>query len=460
MKSIRTDVLAAGVCLLALTVLAVPAAAELPFGVKPQEIEVAFSVTPEPDLQVGIGEGHFPGPDDNKPNKRWGIKIGEINYRLKFWNVGAEGGSSGYLLWKKNYADAVLQVSWEPETAGYVNGPAEDIKSPITGKIMRNTWHVEAATAMPEFGTKTYSLRFTGGPNGAFTEVAPYKGRNPVTGRVINGKKVEIVPSGGHGEFGEPIQSDVPSSTQPFFGWETEFDESEAIYAVLISGTARIQQFASSESTADAYGNRPVDPGGGISFIPNKKTLVKVGNQIATGPDTRVVLHFPDNSEFRVKSNTIIQVVDGGIILRVGDTRVNLQKQGKKFEVHTPTAVTGPLGTIFVVSVAKDGSSSFHLIEGKLATSDRAGKKQVKTSAGESISADRGGLGDKRRFDVAALEREWASGWEIAEKSGALSAETQVAAAAAVCIAVAAVVLLKARARKRRSNLPVEAEES
>ncbi len=291
-------------------------------------------------------------------------------------------------------------------------------------------------------------LHFAGGPNGTFTEVAPYREKRAVTGRVINGNRVQIVPSGGRGEFGEPIESQISSSTQPFFGWDTEFDESTSIYATLISGSARIQQQASSESSDDAYTSHPVDPGGGAPFAPNKKTLVKVGNQIVTGPDTRVVLHFPDGSDFRIKSNTIVQIVDGGMILKVGGARFNLQKQGKQFHVTTPTAIIGIMGTVFVVNVDKDGSSRSELIEGRLLTKDVKGRRSVKTVAGESLTADRSGLGEKQKFDIGAVEKEWASGWEM-ETSGKTM---PVAALVALCVAAVLVALLLARLRRKRSK--------
>ncbi len=392
-----------------------PAGAEVPFGVKPQQVEVAFTVLPEEPLQVGIGDNNLPGPDDNKPNKRWGIQISEVNYHLTFWNVGAEGGTSGMLFWKKNYADATLTVNWEVKTAGFANGPAEDIKSPFTGETMHNTWHMEPATNMPEFDNRVYRLQFTGGPNGTFTELAPYQGKQAVTGRVINGKKIEITPGNATGELGSLLESDISTSIQPFFGWDAEIDEANSIYAVLLSGSARVQQWTSMEDTNDWHGSRPMDPGDGVTLSLNKKSLIKVDNQIVTGPNTRVVLKYPDGSEFRIKSNTIVQVVNGGLIVRVGDSRFNLQQQGKKFELITPTSVCGVLGTTFVVHVNKDGSSAIQLIEGKLETANREGTSKTLLNTGESITGTNQGLSPKSKFDIAAVEKEWATGWEYEE---------------------------------------------
>lgn len=429
----------------------VPANAEVPYGVKPQQVEVSFTVVPEDNLQVGIGDNNLPGPDDNKPNKRWGIQIAEINYQLSFWNVGAEGGTSGMLFWKKNYADATLTVSWEPKTAGFANGPAEDIKSPITGEVMHNTWHMEPATNMPEFDNRVYKLQFTGGPNGTFTELPPYQGERALTGRVIKGKKVEITPGNASGELGGLIESELSGSTQPFFGWDAEIDEENQIYAVLLSGSARIQKWSNSEATEDWMGSRPMDPGDGVPMPLDKKTLVVVGNQIVTGPNTRVLMKFMDGSEFRIKSNTIVQVADGGLILRVGDTRFNLQKQGKEFNVVTPTAVVGVLGTTFVVHVDEDGGSTIQLVEGTLDTADTNKTGKVLLQAGESISGSKQGLGQKNKFDVAAIEKEWAEGWDYEEAAAESDTPWLLYGGAALLLLLAVFLIMRL---KRKAQAP------
>lgn len=277
---------------------------------------------------------------------------------------------------------------------------------------MHNTWHMEPATQMPEFDNRVYKLQFTGGPNGTFTELPPYQGEQALTGRVIKGKKIEIMPGNARGELGGPIESEISSSVQPFFGWDAEIDEENQIYAVLLSGSARIQQVSNSEEADNWIGSRPMDPGDGVPMPLDKKTLVVVGNQIVTAPNTRVLMKFMDGSEFRIKSNTIVQVVHGGLVVRVGDTRVNLQKQGKEFNVVTPTTVAGVLGTTFVVHVEEDGSSNIQLVEGTLDTADQNKTSKVLLQAGESISGTKQGLGQKSKFDVAAVEKEWAEGWD------------------------------------------------
>lgn len=442
-----------GVVLLVFLLFTVlPANAEVPFGVKPQQVEVTFTVVPEDGLQVGMGENGEPGPDDNKPNKHWGIKIGEINYHLTFWNVGAEGGTSGWLFWKKNYGDASLTVNWDAESAGFVNGSAEDIKSPLTGETLHNTWHIEPASKIPEFNSREYHLKFSGGPNGTFTEVAPFKHERPVTGRVINGKKVELDPSGAPGELGLPMDSEISPYVQPFFGWDLEFDEENSITAVLLSGSATISQLSSNEATDDWIGSRPVDSGDGIPLVSGKPTLVKVNNQISTGPNTRVLLKFPDGSEFRIKSNTIVQVADGGLVIRVGDTRFSLQKQGKEFNVVTPTTVCGVLGTTFVVHVDQDGKSTVQLVEGQVKTASKQGGTEVVLNAGESISGTNQGLSDKQKFDVAAVEKEWASGWEYNNEAVTGSTARWVLyAGAALVVLLAAGLIIRSRKQGKTS---------
>lgn len=255
-----------------------------------------------------------------------------------------------------------------------------------------------------------------------------------------------------------PAQAEVPygvqpqqaeTSVQPFFGWDVEFDEANSITAVLLSGSATIIQLSSSESTDDWMGTRLVDPGDAIQLTANKVNLVKVNNQISTGPNTRVLLKFPDGSEFRIKSYTIVQIADGGLILRVGDTRFNLQKQGKKFDVVTPTTVCGVLGTTFVVHVSEDGSSTVQLIEGQVQTAPKVGGSEVLLNPGESITSTSQGLGEKAPFNVAAVEKEWAEGWDRTENGSGNPVTWLVYAGGLLVVLLAAYLLLRLRRKSK-----------
>ncbi len=82
---------------------------------------------------------------------------------------------------------------------------------------------------------------------------------------------------------------------------------------------------------------------------------ISVQDMIRTGKQSRAEIVFPDGTVFRLKSNTIMTLVAGGVKVQVGEAWFNLRKQGKRFRVVTPTTACGPLGTSGIVTYTQDG---------------------------------------------------------------------------------------------------------
>jgi tetratricopeptide (TPR) repeat protein len=110
---------------------------------------------------------------------------------------------------------------------------------------------------------------------------------------------------------------------------------------------------------------------------------VTIQDMIRSGDKTRANLVFPDGSLFRLKSNTVLTLVSGGVKLKVGELWFNLRKQGKRFRVVTPTTVCGVLGTSGIVTTTSDGVTIVKLVKGKLEVSNQAGKGRIILKSGQ-----------------------------------------------------------------------------
>lgn len=113
------------------------------------------------------------------------------------------------------------------------------------------------------------------------------------------------------------------------------------------------------------------------------------GNEIRTGANGNVLLEFLDNSRLLLQKNSHLiferQSVysNSGILnarMRLLRGRVETvinpeQKNGTRFEIHTPAAITGVRGTQFRVAMESDQQTGrTEVISGKVAVSGTAGK--------------------------------------------------------------------------------------
>lgn len=115
---------------------------------------------------------------------------------------------------------------------------------------------------------------------------------------------------------------------------------------------------------------------------------IVIGDRLISGPETRGNLSFPDGSVFRLKSNTTLELINEGVKLTVGEAMFQLQKQGRDFQVVTPSSVCGVLGTIFDVNVDGNGKSRVRVFEGIVDVRSREDqKRQTLLRAGQMIES-------------------------------------------------------------------------
>lgn len=148
--------------------------------------------------------------------------------------------------------------------------------------------------------------------------------------------------------------------------------------------------------------------GGGMETVEvDALDFLRINDKVKTGEDTRAVISWPDGSVFKLKSNTILTILGGGLQIQVGEAWYNLQKQGSTFQVVTPTSVCGVLGTTFSVSVAKNGDSTISLYEGKLQITDKDNKNPVTLNAGEKLKSDSTGLSTPQKLTAKETSDNW-----------------------------------------------------
>jgi len=175
-------------------------------------------------------------------------------------------------------------------------------------------------------------------------------------------------------------------------------------------------------------------PGYGLSGFPVKMTVtpsnafagfpadvptaVTINDKIKTEDNTRVELKFPDGSIFRIKSGTILTLMNGGINLQVGDAWFNLQKQGTTFQIVTPTGNTGVFGTEFSISVDSSGNSAVLLYKGTVQVSDTKGTSTVTLNAGQKILTSASGLSKPVTLSTSETEDAWEASFANMDSAG------------------------------------------
>ena len=143
---------------------------------------------------------------------------------------------------------------------------------------------------------------------------------------------------------------------------------------------------------------------------------VTIQDMLRTEGETRGELKFPDGSLFRLKSNTTLTLVSGGVKLKVGETWFNLRKQGRRFQVVTPTTVCGVLGTTFDVNVDRFGHTKVRVFRGIVSVRAQMDqrRRQLVLQRGMMTSVrDKSATADKpERFNPQKVERTMQKEWD------------------------------------------------
>jgi len=155
--------------------------------------------------------------------------------------------------------------------------------------------------------------------------------------------------------------------------------------AVWAQGTLRV---------LSVHGNVAWKAAAGRAFIPvaaSNQQVIRVGDELRTGPDADITLQVPDGSYMVVSENSKFTVEDywsGNLKsimnLMVGRVRFYIKKLGGQpnpYSVTTPTALIAVRGTIFDVIVDSDKNTEVQCMEGQV---------KVENIAGDEVILDRG----------------------------------------------------------------------
>ncbi len=102
---------------------------------------------------------------------------------------------------------------------------------------------------------------------------------------------------------------------------------------------------------------------------------VKVGYMVRTEGDSRAEIRMADGSIYRAKGDSVFTLMDWGITMQVGDLWLILPTRQSTFQVVSPTAICGVLGTNFDVRVDRFGQTQVRVFSGIVSTKAREDKR-------------------------------------------------------------------------------------
>jgi hypothetical protein len=120
------------------------------------------------------------------------------------------------------------------------------------------------------------------------------------------------------------------------------------------------------------------------------------GDTIVLKPNTEIMIDYPNG-------NTSKEKVLAGSVKAI----IIKKDQDASLEIDMDEAVCEVKGTTLVLEATTD-KSKLKVIEGTVSFKSKADGKTATVTGGETISADKNGLGSKTKFDVAAENAKWA----------------------------------------------------
>lgn len=326
---------------------------------------MAVGWPPEVKPEQGKASWRTPVPDSYD-----GHILGESYTEVLFWNVGAVSNDPAHakVLWNNDCARSTV-----PGCSG--------------GGIIEGT--------------------FSGGPNGIIT-ISGYEYK------LHDGKYFETETGGKTFKFNV-------ENPEIFSKYRWSMDESAPIpeikkgkYEVETTGKARFN---------DLYGQVEINiPNPDGTYDEEKWDFAKIdmelppGTRIKTSEKSGILLTFPDmQTNITVGPNTEIVLIEMdpeknlmGIKSPWGKLKANFKKMLKdgSMEVEMSQAIAGIKGTVFSLEGTKD-KSTINVMEGRVEFKSKATGQTEMVNAGETLSADAKGLGQKTTFDVAAENASW-----------------------------------------------------
>ncbi|MBL0233912.1 MAG: FecR domain-containing protein [Chitinophagaceae bacterium] len=376
--------------------------AQIPFGVSAKEIILTQSV----DVDITMGYIKSTGKLGDyvyKAGNRTGVHLNKIEYELKFWNVGALGGSSGMLWWKKTYADAILTIHYSIDNPGFVIGdPHEDKLFP--GKPF---YPIVPATSSPDVDDIEYNLTFAGGPSGEFAEKSPYRDGDQLVAR-MPGTDIKFSYKGQrpYGNDRSPIgmselllnPMEFPVSAFSDWGNKEELG--------LVDCGARFNSLSGHvEVRHDA------EPNGWKSA--QLEMVLYVDDHVRTFEESSSIISFADMSTFVTKEETEIVVNSppskaNKLKLVTGKIMANIKKMMKDgtMEIDMTQCAATIKGTTFILE-SSASISTLKVIEGTVDFTSKANGKTVKVSDGQIARANNQGVSMPEMADLSTDKTEW-----------------------------------------------------
>ncbi len=370
-------------------------AQEIPFGVSSKEIELSGTIYPTENLVLGYYKGKLLDSYEYKVGARTGVQVESISYSLHFWNVGALGGTSGYLFWKKDFGRATLSISYNIGNPGQIITGTTEI-----GEQKMQSYQMEPAESDPDIEPITCGLRFTGGPKGTFK------------GTCGNGATIEgrVSGSGAFVVF-EKI-------TQP----EKQEDVERGLSMIGFQELALNGEFSDwkfDESTLEDVGARFSSLSGEVEtrhdndtewHFAKLDTIPYLLDHVKTGEESQAIIGFADLSTFLLKESSEIIITtppkkDSKIGLVMGTIKANVKKlvQDGTMEVETSQAVAGIKGTRFILTATPE-ETVLEVTEGSIAFRSKVDNTEVMVQSGESVRATATGLSEKTIFDAESAD--------------------------------------------------------
>ncbi|MFH1664330.1 MAG: FecR family protein [archaeon] len=399
--------------------LSIISAEEIPIGVSATKIVIdgSIDIGDKGGYEFMDGLPGFRATGEPYDGKWDGINMDSIEYTLTFWNVGEMGGTSGMLFWKKNYADAVLTIRYNPSNTGVIYK--------FDGYLDKKTksfpfYKIETPKNPPEFRELVYRLKFSGGPSGTFTEKEPVANTlgKALIGQVHSGVAVTLkFPTmentgdshySNHHLVNELNDETLSVPGNPFFGWVIEEE------ACVDSGA----RFSAVSKEVDIFPDSNPDN----LRSANPHSVLCVHDHIMTGEESSAIITFPDLSTIMMKEESEIVIASPPkektrLEVLGGTLKMNIKKvlAGEQIEVKSNLATCGIKGTTFIFEV-KDDKSTLKVIEGTVEfTSEKDGTSEIVTT-GEEVIATTTSLDEKTTFDVKKEEKSWSDIEKLEEK--------------------------------------------
>lgn len=132
---------------------------------------------------------------------------------------------------------------------------------------------------------------------------------------------------------------------------------------------------------------------------------IDLGDKIQSSDNTRINLTYPDGSVFIIKSNSIVELYGSDMLkIEVGELLFHIGKQGKEFQVITPSSCLGVMGTKFIVTVDNTGNTEVNLLSGTVYVKDNINNKVI-LNEGEHVSVSKtAGTGTVNKINVTEVE--------------------------------------------------------